>query len=276
MHSRLDERGEGGKIASMNRALPLAAFVVALSVSWAGVCRAAVTIPYTNDFSGTAGNGAFETETTDAQWSVSGGKYVNSFAAAGGNASSASLQVSNAANTTFTMSTDFTVSAANGTTSSTYGFGFLGLNSTFSGGSTGAFYLADVTFAGTAQIRLVRVASSNTTLDSKTGATYQLGLDTTYSLKLSVTTTASSVSMTFGLYDQAGTQIGSSVTATDNTPLTGEYFGLRNRANAASGTHTASFDNFSIAPIPEPASFAMVAGGLVGAIVMMGRRRRVR
>lgn len=261
-----------GQSGGMNRALPLAALMMA-SASFVGLCQAAVTIPYTNDFSGTTGNGAFETETSDAQWSVSGGKYVNNFVSGGGGvSSSASLQVSNIANSTFTMSMDFTISAASD--SFTVGFGLLGGNAAFNG-TTGAYYLADVNYStsGSHQLRLFEIGSSNTNLASSANAAYQLSLNTTYSLRLAVTKTTSSVSMTLGLYDAGGNQLGSSVTATDSTPLSGTYFGLRNRANTTSGTHTVSFDNFSIAAIPEPSSFAMAAGGLIGALVVIARRR---
>ena len=56
--------------------------------------------------------------------------------------------------------------------------------------------------------------------------------------------------MTLSLFDGLGVQVGSSATASDPSPLTGDYFGYRNRfANTATNANI-SYDNFSIGPTP--------------------------
>lgn len=239
----------------------------------------ATVIPYSNNFSGSGANVAFTNETADANWTVSGGAYTNSLTTGSSAvASSASLQITNAASSSFTMAVDFTVSAANASSSSTYGFGLFGLNSTFSGASSSlAYYLADVTFGSASQIRIVKVQTSpaNVTLASQTGTAYKLTLGSTYSLKLDVVASSGSVSMTFGLYDSTGTLMGSSITGTDSSsPLSGEYFGLRDRYTGTNTLHTVSYDNFSITAVPEPSTYALIGSALIGSAAFGVRRRQ--
>ncbi|MET0263520.1 MAG: PEP-CTERM sorting domain-containing protein, partial [Rariglobus sp.] len=221
---------------------------------------------------GTGGNVAFANESTDAAWNVTSGVYRNALTGSGSDTRSvASVQVSNALNTSFTLSTQFTITTAPATNTSTYGFGLFGSNATFAS----SYYLADVNFgtsANDAMIRIVKLSGTTTTLNSGVGAAYAIALNTTYTLKMDIVSAQSGLTMTMSLFEGA-TQKGTSIVATDTTPLTGDYFGIRNRytGNVA---HSVSYDNFNITPIPEPSTLAMLAGGLVMGVVMVSRRAR--
>ncbi|MET0261453.1 MAG: PEP-CTERM sorting domain-containing protein [Rariglobus sp.] len=239
----------------------------------------AVEVPYSNDFSGTGGNVAFANETLDANWTVSNGQYVHSIntGTTTAVARAATIQLTNTP-AAFSMSTEFTVtasSASSATQGATYGLAAFGAEPTLAGTSvTSSYYLADLSYGATTTLRIVKVNGSNATLVSVSDAAYKITLGTTYSLKLNVLQSAGSVSMTFGLYDTNNNLIGSSVTGTDSSsPLSGDYFGLRNRYQANT-TFTTSYDNFNITPIPEPSTLAMLAGGLAMGVAMVSRRAR--
>ena len=246
----------------------------------------AAVIPYTNDFSGSGANTAFPVENTDAEWTVTGGSYVFSFTNTAITPSTASLPILGSASVPFTMETQFTVTSAgnfNGN-GSTIGFGLFGLNTTFTGANSGsAYYLADFQVANTntATVGTLRILS----LGEATGftgnpvivdanlsvASLAIEVGATYTLRLEGTYAGSTLNMTLGLYNAAGTtQIGASATASDTSPLTGTNFGFRNRIGLGGGTFSTNFDNFQI--VPEPASAALVLLGL--AATGCARRRR--
>jgi hypothetical protein len=62
----------------------------------------------------------------------------------------------------------------------------------------------------------------------------------------------------------------SSISFADTTPLTGQFFGLRDRPTAAGSSLDADFDNFAITAVPEPATAGMLAVG----VHFLARRRR--
>lgn len=235
-----------------------------------------------NDFS----SSAFPNESTDSQWSIGGGTYINS-APAG--ASTASFSLTGIRGSDFTMSTQFILSSTSVSPSSgvsTVGFGVFGLDSTFTGTAAGnAYYLVDFGYAngmGNPGIGRLRVSAqgdtSNVTsvngsaLDTGRPTNYAILKDVTYTLKLSGTYSGGTLNMVLGLYDAAGTtQIGTSATLVDTTPLAGDTFGYRNRSETAGNTEV-SFDNFALQSIPEPSVFALA---LPAAALIVGRRKRV-
>lgn len=251
----------------------------------------AATIAYNNDFSGTGDNTAFPTETTDARWALDpSGVYRNTYTTTGQVVSSASIPITNAANTNFVLETRFTVTSvasamASGGTN-TMGFGAFGLDNVFTGGATGnAYYLADFAFqrgsaSSTADGRL-RILSLGdgagfTGVDGVADAnggstTLAISLNTAYILRLTGTYAGSTLSLALGLFDENGVQIGSSATATDTSALTGTNFGYRNRSELSTGSDpiTIDYDNFSI--VPEPSSLLLLAGSL-GSLVILRRR----
>lgn len=256
----------------------------------------AATFPYENNFSGTGANTAFTVETTNPQWTVSGGSYVNSFSTTGTTNSTASISVTGVPGNSFTISTQFTVTAASiasGSTDthySTVGFGFLASSTDFSSTSN-TYYLADFAYASASAsspnlgtLRILSPGSGNTDVSSANASAIAVGaasrfaivVNTTYTLKLTGSYSSEGVlAMTFGLFDAEGTtSIGGTATATDATPLTGTNFGYRNRIAAPSSSSTTiAFDNFSVVAIPEPSSFGFAAAGLSLAACLAFRRR---
>ncbi len=254
--------------------------------------RAAV-IPYDNTFS--SPTDAFP-NSTSGQWAVSDGSYVNSGYMPDNNTvtSTASLQLSNVADfTSLTLTTQFSVPSISQVGSSSYriiGIGFLGSNATFSGGASTPTYLAQYVFAAGSSstswpkggLTLSNPGDSATGYSATAGSaiaggasgTSAIVLDTTYTLKLTLTLNAGTLSMTFGLYDAAGTtQIGTSATATDTTPLAGSYFGYYNRfkTGVSTGiTQTVEYENFTVVPEPRTTVFAFLAAG----ILLAGRASR--
>ncbi|WP_309383273.1 PEP-CTERM sorting domain-containing protein [Cerasicoccus frondis] len=268
------------------------------SIVLASVCPlGAVTIPYTNDFSGSGDNTAFPAENTDAEWTVSSGSYQWNYSntVGGGSPSTASLPVTNA-DTSFTMETQFTLTSLGNLqgTAQTLGFGVFGADSAFSGsGASGgnAYYLADYSYAngnsGSSEgtLRILRLGDSGSSLsvtstgladDNSGSSILAVNLDTTYTLRLEATIAGSTLNMTLSLYDATGTsQIGTSAIVSDTSPLTGENFGYRNRSPLAGGSTTIDFDNFEMSNIPEPGTYALIIGSALGALAFARRRRRV-
>jgi|GEM_PF-4352916 len=252
----------------------------------------AATIPYTNDFSGAGANTAFTSETTDAEWARNGGAYRNTYSNSTITPSSASLSITGVAGSAFTMETQFTVQQtgslnANG---ATIGMGLFSLSSTFAGtNSSSSYYLADLVYGHSSgfdvgRLRIVALGSStdytsvNGLADDNASANLAITVGATYTLRLQGTYAENgSLSMTLGLFDVAGTsQVGTSATATDLTPLTGTNFGYRNRIGIGGGISLIDFDNLNVAPsaIPEPSAFALLGGAGVLGLALVRRRRR--
>ncbi|WP_269540611.1 PEP-CTERM sorting domain-containing protein [Cerasicoccus fimbriatus] len=267
------------------------------SIALASVCPlGAATIPYTNDFSGVGDNTAFPAENTDAEWTVSSGSYQWNYSSTvgGGSPSTASLPITNAGGSSFTLETQFTLSSLGNlqSTAQTLGFGLFGADSAFSGsGSSGgnAYYLADFSYAnGNASsteglLRILRLGDSGSGFsvtttgladDNSGSSILAVNLDTTYTLRLETTIAGSTLNMTLSLYDATGTsQIGTSAIVSDTSPLTGENFGYRNRSALGGNSTSISFDNFEMANIPEPGTYALLIGSALGALAFVRRRR---
>lgn len=245
----------------------------------------ATAATYTNDFSGTGGNTAFPNETTDAEWTATGGVYRYTTTNTSFTASTASVAVAGVGGSPFTIETQFTVTSVGATNSNgaTIGLAALGASTGFSGtASSSAYYLADwqVSSSGTAgNLRILAqgdvatgFTSNAVTVDDNIGsAGLSVILGATYTLRLVGTYEGSTLNMTLGVFDANGQQIGASATASDTTPLTGTNFGYRNRVGQGSGTFSADFDNFSV--IPEPSSMVMLSLGATMAVLV--RRRPV-
>jgi MYXO-CTERM domain-containing protein len=191
------------------------------------------------------------------------------------------------------MSSQFVVNSFNPGTSpaaSTLGFGLLGLDSGFTGTLvSNAYYLADFGYGYSSSgspkggLRILALGdtsgfTSSSTSNNFNGNTTNLAIvvGTTYTLKLTGTYgVGGELDLSFGLFDSTGTtQYGNSATGTDTSPLVGTNFGYRNRNGSNSGTAAslnASFDNFSVANVPEPSSALL---GLSGALAFLLRRRR--
>jgi hypothetical protein len=267
----------------------LVTFIAISQLSAILAAHAAVVAPYTNDFSGSGSNVALPNESTDAQWNVVDGSYINSYSVTSGTASSASIDITNLDGVSFTMSTQFTMTSAtapNSNNASQIGFGAFSSAAGFLNTASDSYYLADFTYSANnlqsgnplGTLRIVSLqAGSNPDFSSTLGlavasgsaANFALVLNTTYTLQLTGTVTGGVLSMSLSLLDATGTiQIGTSATATDATPLTGDYFGYRDRLGAG-GAMSVAYDNLSI--VPEPSICVLAAIGL--GLVLVTRRR---
>jgi len=232
-----------------------------------------------NDFS----SSPFTTETTDGQWEIGSGTYNNS--AGAGVTSSASFSLPGIRGTDFTVSTQFTISASTVSPSggvSTVGFGVLSLSSTFAGAATdSAYYLADFGYAvgsgntGLGRLRVIGAGDTSGTTPvaglatDGASSTFAIQTGTTYTLKLSGIYSSGSLSLALGLYDATGTiQYGTNGTLVDTTPIAGDVFGFRDRADS-NGSTAVSFDNYALQTVPEPSVFALI----LPAAALLGRRR---
>lgn len=255
------------------------------AVFLAGLCSSgAAVIPYTNNFSGVGSNTAFTTEMTDAEWTVSGGSYVFNYSNSTLTPSVASISITNAGNVAFTMETQFTVGSTGSVNSNgaTIGFGAFGASTGFGGSNaSSSYYLADWQVANTSSPGTLRIRAlgddsgytyNQVVVDDNVASGLAVTLGTTYTLRLTGVYVGSTLNLTLGVYDSTGTtQIGTSATASDTSPLTGTNFGYRNRIGIGGGTFNASFDNFSV--VPEPTAAGLLA---LGGTVVMALRRRIK
>lgn len=248
--------------------------VIAICV--AGVAQAAV-FPYTNDFSATG----LPNAAPAANWSLSGGSFNNVVTTTTAT-STATEQVTGVAGNDFVVTSHVTLNsvttATNGTLT-TIGFGIFAAANNF----IGTHYLIDWTMAGTGtgggNMRILRqgggsLASSTTAVSD--GGLYDSGhvpLATEFLMKVTGTYSGSTLSLAFSIWDSTGTnQIGGTATATDNAPLTGDFFGLRNRNPNTTASYNASFNDFNVVAVPEPASLGLI--GMAGLPLLRRRYRR--
>ena len=231
---------------------------------------------YVNDYS----SAGLPNENPDAAWTHNAGNGTFDFLldpASGNVTSTSSAEVTGLGTSDFVVSTRFTLSVEAHTgagVTSTVGFGAFGTSSGF-----GTNYLADwfvnpeASNAGTLRILAQGDGSDFNGVqgdaDGVNGDSIVVG--NTYELRLSGSYAGGALNMTLALYDDAGNQLGTAATATDLTPLTGTYFGYRNRVVS---THSVGvdYDDFRVVAIPEPTSLALVALAVAGLAVATRRR----
>jgi hypothetical protein len=248
----------------------------------------AAVIPYTNDFSGAGNNTAFPNSGgAGSSWALSGGALVNTSSGTT-TASTSSIQLTNLDSKDFTITTQFTVTSGatvpgQPSEGNSVGFGAFGATAHFAGsGVSTAYYLADFTVASTNNEGNLRILSLGNTAgfssinglaDANPGTSgIAIDLNTTYTLKLTGVYSSGTLNMTFSLFDASGlNQIGTSATASDSSPLTGTYFGYRDRTITA---QTTNFDNYSV--IPEPGVTGLLLGGFGLAIALRRKSRNFR
>jgi len=241
--------------------------VVGLSALAAAPARAGlVSFPYSNDFSTSVSDFV---ENADAHWSLNTGTGVYNDTIAGSGTSSSTMVQATALGgpaataTSFRMQTTFRATNFGGDAANTVGFAALGFDDN-STDAAGTFYLADVKRDG--RLRLYEINGTGMLSDSINFAGGALATGVDYTLTLDATYVGSSVKLDLTLTN--GTQT-TAITFTDATALTGQYFGMRNRANSSGGVNV-NYDSFAITAVPEPASLL----ALPAAAVLLGIRRR--
>lgn len=266
--------------------LPFSSALLASAALFTVSQVSAATIPYSNDFS-SSGLG------TEAGFTLGGGALSLSVSGSGTSVGTSSAQFSDAANASYTITSQFQITSlgTSPSNSQTVGIALFGLNSTFSGTSAASRYvLATWTVTGSltpGALVLTEVDGSNVTYingtaDANGGAAGVVTTNTTYTLRVDVTNTGANLyDLTLGLYDAAGTtQFGTSASsigyAATAEPGGGYFMGVRARLPFnGSGTTTVAFDNYTVTAIPEPSAYAAI-GGFAALGLAIRRRRSVR
>jgi hypothetical protein len=218
----------------------------------------AETFPYSNDFSasGLTNSAAQFTLDTDAG--------VLKYAAGPGTVvSTTSSSISGIGTSNFVVSTRFVLNNVAGTGNlATIGFGALSSAPDFITSTGNSFYLADwgITNATAGSWGQLRILGQGHSLDAgavngdsdgagANGSSVVNG--NTYELRLTGALSGSTLGLTLALFDGSGGQLGTSATATDSVPLTGEFFGLRNRTAGANHMVDINYDRFSVGAPPQ-------------------------
>lgn len=226
--------------------------------------HAAVSLPYSNDFS--TDDGQF-TESTDAQWIESGGFYQNSIT--NSNPSASTVVVTRGATENFVMQSRFNVTTM--TASVSFGFAALGTGAATTGANAAVnFYLADVGSSGTIRILRFNGTGNAVVVDDTAGTGGTLGVLTTgetYDLTLTGTYSGTDLVLSFTVSD--GTNTRTVTSAPISSPLAGSNFGYRNRNNNT-GDYVVNSDYFTMA-VPEPSSVLLL--GAAAGLGLMCRRR---
>ena len=242
----------------MNCLLPI------ISLCVFSVSASAAVIVYENDFSTPIGSGYGFSESSDAQWSVGSGVYINTIT--GDSASAANLSLPSVPGNNFIVTTVFTVPTIPASGNFSVGF------SALSNSGTTDFYLADISNSGTLRLGAFNTgtfsAFSGTTLSGT--ALGNLISGETYTMTLTGTYVGTSLTLALAVNDGANT---ATLTGTaPNAAKTGTYFGYRDRVNTAGEVGTIRFDQFSVT-IPEPSSSLALGLGAMGGVL---KRRRSR
>lgn len=247
----------------MNKLLRCTAFSsLSLCFPLASALHAAsVTAPYVNDFSTSV---ADFTENNDPNWSLEAGDTYQFFTTGKNYAGSAMVTATGFGATyeDFVVSTTFTVTSKASGGTFNWGMALLGNDE-----DPGTYILADLSSDGS--FRLINVGGSGTSLDVDESGSFSYALNTSYTL--TATGTYSGSNLTLKL-DISNGVISNSITAAAfdaSTHYTGAAMGLRSRSGSGGGT-TVQYDSFSI--VPEPSSYALMAGACMLGFVMLRRR----
>tara|TARA_R100000027_G_scaffold2734_4_gene2668 strand:- start:10139 stop:10903 length:765 start_codon:yes stop_codon:yes gene_type:complete len=244
-------------------ALPIACLALPLTSALDG---AVVSTPFSEDFStlNSTTVASIFTETADVNWSIpTAGKYQH-FTSLQNNAGSAMVTASGLGDTysDFVVSTTFSVTSLGASGTSNWGLSLLGNDE-----DPGTFILADLSSSGT--FRLINVGGSGTGLDVSASGSFSYSLNTSYTLTATGTYSGTDLTLSLEITDGVTTDSVTGTAFDASTHYTGSAMGLRARSGSGGGT-TVQYDSFSI--IPEPGSFALLAGfGMLG-LVMLRRR----
>lgn len=170
--------------------------------------------------------------------------------------STASEEINWSGPTNFVVSTRFTLNQSAGSANAaSIGFGVLSSTADFA--VAAEYYLADwsitPSYSGAGRVRFVSTGNSDfATTRGDSGGAASIVEGKTYELRLTGTYINGTLNMTLAVFDEQGVQLGTAATATDTSPLTGRFFGFRNRTAHATQIVNISYDNFRVEPGGAP------------------------
>lgn len=244
-------------------------FFLAVGICANSIATAAIVVPYSNDFSTSV---ADLSSTLEGQWSLASGTYKNEILATASNKSSSSLlQFSDLGGSPstakdFSLRTTFTITSSVGDFNS-LGFAILSNNADATTNSS-SLYLADIFKGGgtlAAQLRFAEIGLTPTLTTTVfdmgkillQGVPYVLQLDGNYADN-------GDLNLKLELIDNNDVSSFQTTIPSANV-LTGNYFGLRDRASGGvTSALTVEYDSLNITAIPEPSSIGFVAASLLG------------
>lgn len=230
------------------------------------------TVPYADSFQSSSTAGWITAGAAPATWSIANNGSTNVYQAASSSTNGSFSSVQQFTNIDsaledFTFTTHFKISD----TSNGLAVGFAAFGNT---SGLGSYYLADINAAGS--MRIISLGGTNADFTTNGPISFGANLNGTanYTMSVSGTYVGSTLNLSFEVSNGTTTK---TVTASDATPLTGQYFGLRlNNSIASTDVAAVQFADFTAttSAVPEPASFAALAGfGALG-LAAFGRRRR--
>ncbi len=261
---------------------PIAATaMVTLLVGTLGIASAqAAILNFTEDFN--SGSAPDFTLVPGSAWNVAGGVLNGDTGVVpDGFLNTAAVQITDdLSSTDIVFST--TVRATSLTGNSDAGIAAFGDDPTFDLFGGIGHYLVD--FKADGSFRILRIAPiiplSFSTIAVSDGigpnsGPFSFATTDTYTLTLEATRSGSNLDLTFTIDDPTGGTF--SITGTDTSPLTGQYFGTRVRTSGAGSQQIVTqYDDFSIVAVPEPSSLALMVLGFASVTSIGWWRKRNR
>lgn len=224
---------------------------------------AVVSLPFTDDFNDVA----------VGPWVHSGGgtwnhtgtvlNYLTTAGVDGSSVETPGLGGSNKVD--FTVSQTVQLASASGPV----GFGLMSSGPDFAAPNN-SYYLFDL-HAGTIRFAEIQINGSGGVALGDTGLLTEGGLtissQETYTMTVAVAHGATDITFTFRVTSDGGDDI--TLVATDSTPLSGTHNGIE----TFGAGNTASFDNFSIVPVPEPSAPVLIGLGSLLLASLVRRRK---
>ncbi len=255
---------------------PIAAAVVTLLVVTLGVgSTQAATLNLSEDFN--SGSAPDFTFVPGSSWNVGGG-VLNGNTLGADNLDSAAVQITDdLSNTSIVVSTTLKATMLDG--NSDVGIAAFGDDATFDLFGGIGHYLVD--FKADGNFRILRVAPliplSFSTIAVSDGigtnsGPFSFATTDTYTLTLEATRSGSDLDLTFTIDDPTGGIF--SISGTDTSPLTGQYFGPRVRTSGLGVQIVTEYDDFSIVAVPEPSSLALMVLGFASVTSLGWWRKR--